>query len=118
MNDHSPFDHVPDPVLGAALREVLDITDDDAFTQRVLERTGVPEAWWEVLGGWARPGLAAALLLVAVGGFLLGRAVQPFGSDVAQEPNVVGLPSVEVSALFGEMAPPDIEAVLTEGNGR
>ena len=68
MND---FDHRPDRVLGDALREALSAPDDAAFARRVVDRMPsvlAGESWWEVLGGWARPGVAAAAaVLVAVG---------------------------------------------------
>src|SRR5258706_16398178 len=62
------FDHRPDAIVGEALREILSAPDDAAFARRVMDR--VPqviagESWWEVLGGWARPGVAAAVAVLA-----------------------------------------------------
>jgi hypothetical protein len=115
MTDHSPFDRARDAALGAALGDVLAVGDDAAFVRRVLERAGAPETWWEVLEGWARPGMAAALLLVAAGAFLLGRAVGPAG-DGARDVAITDLPSVEVSGIFGVMGSPSVETVLNGAN--
>jgi hypothetical protein len=112
MTEHSPFDHTHDPALGVALREVLAVGDDAVFVHRVLERVRVAEPWWAVLGEWARPGVAAALLLVAVGGFLLGRLVGPAPGAVATGEAVRAVAGLEVSALLGDAAPPDLEAIL------
>jgi len=82
MTDMSPFDHRPDPELGAWLRETLTVPEDPAFVARVMARIPVRTVWWEVLGEWARPGLAAAAILVMLGGFWLGRIVT---APVAEE---------------------------------
>jgi hypothetical protein len=112
---HSDFDHSPDPVLGEALREVLAVGDDPAFVHRVTARLGAADTWWQVLGMWARPGMVAALVLVAAGGFLFGRAVVPASSDAVAE----ATPSViEVSSVLGEDRAPDLNLVLVEGIGR
>lgn len=113
MTVPSPFDHSPDPAFGDALREVLGVEDDAAFVRAVLEGTRVPEPWWEVLGDWARPGVAAALLLVAVGSFLLGRLVAPAPVDVAG--GDVLQAGFEVSSLFADGATPNVETLLTDG---
>jgi hypothetical protein len=113
MTVHSPFDHAPDPALGEALRDVLAVDDDPAFVRAVLERTQVPEPWWEVLGDWARPGVAAALLAVAAGAFLLGRFVAPtpavLGSGEAVDAGF------EVTALLADAVVPDVESILGDG---
>jgi hypothetical protein len=69
MTGPSPFDHRPDSELGVLLRQVLDPGGDDAFLDRVLAaagrvEAGVPAAW-QVLGGWARHGVAAVLVGLA-----------------------------------------------------
>lgn len=69
MSGPSPFDHRPDPELGALLRQVLDAGGDDAFLDRVLAAAGRIEAEapapWQVLGVWARHGVAAVLVGLA-----------------------------------------------------
>jgi hypothetical protein len=72
MSESSPFDHRPDRELGALLRDALTSGGEGAFVGRVMslvdERDMVAAAelpWWQVLRGWARPGLAAALVLAA-----------------------------------------------------
>ena len=116
MTEHSPFDHTPDPVFADALREVLDVGDDPAFVRTVLERTRAPTPWWEVLGDWARPGVAAALLLVAIGSFLLGRLLVPAPAEMATGDVLEA--GLEVSSLFGDVAAPDLETLLTDGTTR
>lgn len=71
----TPFNHRPDPVLGAALREALQPSDPGAaFRARVLaaaERLPVPVV--DVLARWARLGIAAAIAAALVTGMLVGR---------------------------------------------
>lgn len=78
MSDLSPFDHRPDTELGGWLRDTLSGSDDAAFAARVMARVPaqiVRESWYDILGEWARPGLAAAAVLVMLTGFGLGRYV-------------------------------------------
>jgi hypothetical protein len=78
MSEMSPFDHRPDAELGGWLRDALSAPDDAAFAARVMARVPaqmVRESWYDILGEWARPGLAAAAVLVMVAGFGLGRYV-------------------------------------------
>lgn len=62
-----PFDAQPDEELGAVLRAGLEGPAPEAFTARL--RTAIVAAEraesWEVLAGWARPGLVAAGLAAA-----------------------------------------------------
>lgn len=62
------FDAQPDEELGALLRQHLGGDDEAAFVARL--RQAVVQAdraeSWEVLAGWARPGLVAAGLAAAV----------------------------------------------------
>jgi hypothetical protein len=115
MTEHSPFDHTPDPLLGEALREVLAIGDDPGFVRQVLDRIRAPEPWWEVLGDWARPGVAAAMIITAVGGFLLGRLVapEPAGLAAGENGSAIGL---EVTVLLTDGGPPDVESILGDGS--
>lgn len=78
MSEMSPFDHRPDAELGGWLRDTLSGPDDAAFAERVMARVPeqlVRESWYDILDEWARPGLAAAAVLVMLAGFGLGRYV-------------------------------------------
>ncbi len=107
MNSTSPFDHRPDPVLGGALRAALAADDDAAFARRVVAAAesdlGSAGPWWHVLTAWARPGLVAALLLVAVVGFGLGITVR--GGDGAA---ALGDPLAATDS--GDLAVPELLA--------
>lgn len=118
MNDEKTFDHRPDPELGAALRRALDPPRDDqaAFVARVMARydpawTAATVPAWEVLAGWARRGIAAALVAAVVGGFLLGRTLQtpePETIDAAMAPTS----GPGVAALVAATYPPDASIVF------
>lgn len=87
MEAPTPFDARPDEELGALLREHLSGTDGEQFVARL--RHAVAEAEraesWEVLAGWARPGLVAAgLAAAAVVWMVLTREISiPLGPDTA-----------------------------------
>jgi hypothetical protein len=77
MMSGNPFDQERDPVLGALLREHLDPGHSAAFRTRVLARLPAPAgSLWDVLAGWARPGIAAGLLLAALAGYWAVRNVE------------------------------------------
>lgn len=127
MPNTSPFDHRPDEALGRALRDALAAGDDTAFTQRVLagaeavygERS--PEQWWTVLTAWARPGLVAAILIIAAAAFWAGiwvgrtagvqsaATLDPLQSDSEQ---------LAVPSLLAERQAPDVDVVLAAALGR
>jgi len=121
MNDEKMFDHRPDPELGGALRGALDPPRNDqaAFVSRVmacydgaLAAATVPT--WEVLAGWARRGIAAALVAAVAGGFLLGRALQSpepetFDATIAAMAPTSG---PGVAALVTTTDPPDASIVF------
>lgn len=67
----NPFDHERDVELGAVLRAHLDGADHAAFAARVRRAlaTQVPLGPFEVLGGWLRPGVAAAALIALAAGW-------------------------------------------------
>ena len=72
-----PFDHRPDPVLGAALSQALSAEDHATFVARVTAALAVPRALhWDILASWARPGIAAACV-AALGAGLMVSALQP-----------------------------------------
>lgn len=100
----SPFDGGPDPELGTALRGLLTPGDDAAFAARVLARLE-PGSPWEVLAQWARPGLAAALLLATALGFWVTLASTP-----AADP--AGAGSALADAALGRAVTLDREALV------
>jgi hypothetical protein len=116
MNDRQPFDHRPDPELGAALRAALEPKDEKAFVARVmaqyeqaLDRSTVPTL--DVLASWFRPGIAAAIAALVVG-FLFGRTVltpAPASIDSAMAP----LEGPGLAALVTAQDPPDPSVVFT-----
>ena len=70
------FDSRPDPVLGAALRAALAPPPGDsaAFVGRVVAAADRPAApLVDVLAGWSRLGIAAALLAALFAGVAVGR---------------------------------------------
>lgn len=67
-----PFDSGRDPELGDALRRLLTQQDDPAFAARVVARLPDRATLRDQLARWARPGVAAAVLLAALGGYWLG----------------------------------------------
>jgi len=72
-----PFDHRPDPVLGAALRRALDAEGEAAFLARLLARVDdvrVAATWDAVLARWARLGVVAAVVVAVAAGYFVGRA--------------------------------------------
>ncbi len=118
MNEERTFDHRPDPELGGVLRRALDSPRDDqaAFVARVMARyddalAAATVPTWEVLAGWARRGIAVALLAAVVGGFVLGRALQtpePESFDAAMAPTS----GAGVAALVTATDPPDASIVF------
>jgi len=116
MKDTQPFDHRPDPELGAALRAALEPKDDQkAFVARVmaqygraLDRSTVPTL--DVLASWFRPGIAAAVAALIVG-FLFGRTVltpAPASIEAAMAP----LEGPGLAALVTAQDPPDASVVF------
>ncbi len=114
MNDRSAFDHRPDPELGPALRALLTAEDDAAFVSRVVEAAALQESgrWWEVLGSWAAPGFAAALVLAAVSAWFAVTAGangdSPLGDPLAAASEAAAVPAYLISADV-----PDVDAVMT-----
>jgi len=115
MRDSQPFDHRPDPELGAALRAALEPKDDHqvfaarvmAQYERALDRATVPTL--DVLASWFRPGIAAAAAAL-LAGFLIGRAVltpAPASIDAAMAP----LEGPGLAALVTAQDPPDASVV-------
>ena len=67
-----PFDAGRDAGLGDVLRRMLTPGDDAAFASRVMTRLPDRVTLRDELARWARPGVAAALLVAALGGYWLG----------------------------------------------
>lgn len=120
----SPFDHRPDSELGAALREALAASDDAQFAARVLVAAeavqgDIATPWWAVLTSWARPGLVAALLLIAAVGFWLG-AMTPAGDQAngaLGDPLIANEDQPSVPALLAGQQVPDVDYVLAVALG-
>jgi len=118
----SPFDHRQDRELGKALKETLSGHDEAAFVRRVMARvteiqSGVPAGgdWWEVLGSWARHGLAAAAI-----GFMLAATIWLGVTGRSQETSsALGDPlqpndTQVIPAAFLAAQPPDLDQLLVE----
>ena len=75
MMDRSPFDPGRDAELGELLRESYPGPEPELFADRIQATIrGLPErgSQWDVLAGWARPGVVMA---AAAAGLLLGLAL-------------------------------------------
>jgi len=116
MEHPMPFDHQPDPELGAALRRALQPSGHKAFVARVVARAAAaPRAGsWDVLAGWAGRGIAAALLLAAGAGFAAGRAMQPAAGASMDEALVMGSADsgAAATAVVRGSRPPDASIVF------
>lgn len=102
----TPFDHRPDPVLGAALRDALQPRGRDGavFRDRVLaavERMPVPVV--DVLARWSRFGIAAAIVAALAAGALVARTGRPVESAVTQS---------DPGALIAGVQSPDANMLL------
>ena len=126
MNDFMPFDHQPDPVLGEALRELLSeggsggTQDDAAFASRVLAQVGAgpAESWWDVLSEWARPGLAAAvLLLLATGVWLAGSGPARDAPPAPPEEATAVAETLTAGTLLASRTAPEFNADLVLAGG-
>ncbi len=86
MNLGEEFEAAPDPALGRLLRERFDAGDSAAFAARVMARLPRVGTLWDVLATWARPGLAAGLLLAAALGYwtVLRATATPPGVPVTE----------------------------------
>jgi hypothetical protein len=106
----TPFDHRPDRVLGAALRDALQPPDVDiaAFRSRVLaavERTPVPVV--DVLARWSRIGIAAAIVAALAAGVVVGRGGRRVESTVSEsDPNalIAGVQAPDANILLAGYA--------------
>ncbi len=117
---HSPFDHKPWRYLGKVLREVLEAGDNRVFVARVMAEIRALDVrpfrsdWWEVLGAWARPGLAAAAALVAltIGLTISSRTTGATGAVAETTADDALQASTEASVLTVAANPPDVGFIL------
>jgi hypothetical protein len=120
MSPSSPFDHRPDVELGGLLREALAPGDEGVFTSRVVAaaeaRHGASALGvdgWQVLGTWARPGLAAALGLAAGATIWLAQASTRSEVEVTLEEVFRATAEAVVPPLLvASGAPPSFDRVL------
>jgi hypothetical protein len=119
MNWSSPFDHRPHPELGALLREALTPGEEQAFVDRVLARAateggsgyyGAP--WWQVLGTWARPGVAAAVVLLAAATFWFRNASTREADTTLEDVLLATAETVAPPFLTAATSPPTFDVVL------
>ena len=120
----SPFDHKVDHEIGDPLREALTMGDEAAFVRRVKASVEVlfgdlPQGqWWSVLGGWARPGFAAAAGLAAAA--LLWTGMQsgtvPTPASLAN-PIVESADELSVPGWLAAQTAPDVDVVLALASG-
>jgi hypothetical protein len=114
------FDHRPDPILRETLREILSAPDDAAFARRVMAQvpqTIVYESWWEVLGGWARPGLAAAVAIIAAATMWLSRQ-SPVETSPMDELVAVAETLSNAGTLLASGTLPDFQIEMVLGEER
>jgi len=128
MPSTSPFDHEPDTDLGRVLREALTLGDDAAFSRRVAaaaeavygERS--PGQWWTVLTVWARPGLVAAMLIIAAvafwAGIWVGQSAGAASAASALDPLRTDSEQLAVPALLAASQAPDVDVVLAAALGQ
>lgn len=98
-----PFDHQPDPVLGALLREGLGTPNHAAFVAGVRALIAAePASSWSVLASWLRPGLAAAAGLAALAALslrLVGATPEP--ATFAESVVASGVPEAIIAGQPG-----------------
>ena len=117
MNERNAFDHGPDRELGSALRAALSAADDDRFVRDVMSQLDQPLTSWEVLGTWVRPGLAAAVVLTAMAGFWLGRAVHTATQPVPVEEALTATAgNGTMTALISAESPPAVDVLFESSN--
>lgn len=122
MSDTSPFDHRPDAEIGRHLRDALSGPDDAAFVRQVMGSAEqvygevLPGQWWGVLTAWARPGLVAAMLVVAAmafwAGLAVGRSENAAALATLTDPLSGNNSQLDVPALLAERQAPTVDVVL------
>jgi hypothetical protein len=118
MRDSQPFDHRPDPELGAALRAALDPQGDQAaFVARVmaqydatLDRASIPTL--DILASWFRPGIVAAAAALALG-LVFGRTMlAPAAETESMDAAMAPVEGPGLAALVTAQDPPDASVVF------
>ena len=103
----NPFDHERDARLGELLRDHLEPADHAGFVHAVMLRVRSVDSSWEVLGRWARPGIAAAAA------FLLGVTMWFALNQPADDPTLAdAMRPADAPASFLSASEPDNELVL------
>lgn len=111
MTKQSPFDHRRDDELGGLLREALATRDEAGFVARLVagfdaRRPSVPP-YVEVLAGWARIGVAAALLVALAVTYLASRGGSSSGANGVDEVLAGTAFRLPPAALLTAQRPPD-----------
>jgi hypothetical protein len=100
MTHPEPFGDQRDPRLDAALRELLDGQSHEVFVARVMGLIKPRASAWDELARWARPGIAAAVVALAMlgvwGALQIERSVAP--TDVV---DMAGLEPLDTDGLVG-----------------
>jgi hypothetical protein len=106
-------------MLGETLKEILSAPDDAAFARRVMAQvpqTIVYESWWEVLGSWAGPGLAAAVAVIAAVSVMLSRT--PVEIPQVDEPVAVAETLSNAGTMLASGSLPDFQIEMVLGEER
>jgi hypothetical protein len=100
MTHPEPFGDQRDARLDAVLRELLDGGNHEAFVTHVMGQIQPRVSAWDELGRWARPGIAAAIVALAMLGFWgalqIERSLAP--TDVVE---MAGLEPLDTDGLVG-----------------
>jgi hypothetical protein len=107
-----PFNHRPDPLLGAALGQALSAEDHATFVARVTAALAAPhELHWDVLASWARHGIAIACVGALSAGLLVGLVQPPM--DL-----IASLAAPSARELMATERPPDPSVILVSAELR
>ena len=118
MRDSQPFDHRPDPELGAALRAALSPQgNQSAFVARgmaqydaALDRASIPTL--DILASWFRPGIVAAAAALVLG-LVFGRTMlAPAAATESLDAAMAPAEGPGLAALVTAQDPPDASVVF------